>query len=460
MERMVVVGGGLVGTLLSVVLAKRGYAVDVYDLRPDPRRAHLVSTRSINLTLCDRGFKALDWAGVGEAVRAVCVPAYGRMIHDVQGRRTFQPYGNRREAIYSVSRNDLNRTLLDFAERQHGINFNFNQKCLGLDPSTAAAQFRHAETGEVTEVRARVIFGADGAHSAVRYRLQRTDRFNYSQEYWRQGYKELLVRASAGGWAAEKNVLHIWPRGHFMLIGFPNLDGSLTCSLHIPFEGEPSYASLRSEADLLRFFGESFPDALPLMPNLVEDFLTHPPTSMVTIKCSPWSFEDKVLLVGDAAHAIFPSYGQGANAGFEDCQTLHRCMEEHGDDWRAVFADYEARRKPNTDAIADLCVEHFSELRDLVGSPSFLLRKEIERRINQLYPESFKDLYSMITFTCLPYTEALRIDREQRVITDRLMGVPGVEGKLNSPELTGLIHELMGARLNGARPANQTTLAL
>jgi kynurenine 3-monooxygenase len=447
MKRMVVVGAGLVGALFSVLLARRGYGVDVYELRPDVRKSDFARDRSINLTLCDRGLKVLDSVGVGDAVRDISVPVYGRMMHDVNGDRTFQPYGNEQEAIYSISRNDLNKTLLDFAERQHEINFHFNEKCLAIDLNSPSIKLQNTQTGSITEVRAQRIFGSDGAHSAVRHRLQKTTRFNYAQQYWVQGYKELMVPAAvAGGWASEKNVLHIWPRGDYMLIGFPNFDGSFTCSLHIPFEGEPSYASLKTESDVLNFFAASFPDALPLMPNLLADFFTHPPNSMVTIKCSPWSFQDKVTLIGDAAHAIYPSYGQGANAGFEDCAVLSRCMELYGEDWTTIFAEYERERKPNTDAIADLCVEHFGELRDLVGTHSFLLRKKIERRINQRHPEKFKDLYSMITFTSLPYTEALRIDREQRVITDRLSAIEGIEEKLDSPEINSVIDGLMLTR--------------
>lgn len=445
-DSIVIVGGGLVGCVLAVCLADKGFRVDVYERGPDVRESDLSAGKSINITLCDRGLKALHEVGASDLVRRIAVPAYGRLIHAVDGGLTFQPYGNGGEAIHSVSRNELNRVLLDFAAGRPGISFFFEEKCVGLDLTTNTVEFVNQATGKRARRRASRVIGADGAHSAVRLQLQRKNRFNYSQQYWHQGYKELVVPARAdGGWTSEKNALHIWPRGEYMLIGFPNTDGSFTCALHLPFEGEPSFASLREQADLLDFFGRSFPDAVGSVSHLVEDFFTHPPGFMVTIKCSPWSFEDKVLLVGDAAHAIYPSYGQGANAGFEDCVTLAACVDEYGDDWAATFKEYERRRKPNTDAIADLCVEHFVELRELVGNPRFLLRKKIERRINHIFPDKFQDLYSMISFTCLPYTEALRISRQQDSLTERLLGVEGIEKKLDDQQADRLIEEMIQA---------------
>jgi kynurenine 3-monooxygenase len=297
-----------------------------------------------------------------------------------------------------------------------------------------------------------MIFGADGAYSAVRRQMQKKTRLNFSQQYWSQGYKELQVPASVNQkWTSEKNVIHIWPRGNYMLLGFPNLDGSFTCSLHLPFEGPLSFESIKTEADLRALFNDSFPDAVSLMPGLVDDFFTHPANSMITIKCAPWSYQNKVALIGDSAHSIFPSYGQGANAGFEDCGTLYDCMEKYGDDWCRVLNEFEKQRHPNTDAIADLCIEHFRELRDHVGTPTFLLKKEIERKLNEAYPEKYLDLYSMISFTQMPYTEALRVDREQRAIVDRIMSVKEVEKKLNSVEVNDLISNLMTTRSSAAK---------
>jgi kynurenine 3-monooxygenase len=446
MRKINIVGAGLVGAVLAVFLARRGHRVEVFDRMPDIRLAPRSSGRSINLTLCERGLRVLDGLGVGDAVRAISVPVYGRLIHDLRGEVTYQPYGNNGEAIYSVARGDLNRTLLDFAARHRDIAFHFQQACLDVDLDGPAVKLKNLESGEVTWRQADTVFGADGAHSAVRLRMEQKTRFNFSQRYWEQGYKELNAPASESGWVARRNAIHIWPRGDYMLICFPNMDGSFTCSVHIPFEGPLSFASIKTEADLLGLFRGSFSDAVEHLPDLARDFFSRPANAMVTIKCDPWSYRDTTALVGDAAHTIYPSYGQGANAGFEDCAVLDGCMESHGDDWTALLGDYERQRKPNTDAIADLCVEHFAELRDLVGTPGFLLRKEIERRINRLHPDKYKDLYSMITFTSLPYTEALRCEREQRDIVEQIMAHEDIERRLGGPEVDRLIDRLMARR--------------
>jgi kynurenine 3-monooxygenase len=440
MSKILITGGGLVGTLLAMYLSKRGNEVDVFERHPDLRQASIRSSSSINLTLCERGLKSLAGVGLGREIYDLAIPAYGRLIHSQEGELTYQPYGNNQEAIYSISRSDLNIALIDFAERHFDINFHFNKKCVGLNLNTLTAQFEDTMDKRVSSEQADIVFGADGAYSAIRFQLQKTNRFNFSQQYWEQGYKELKIPPTADGkWALEKNVLHIWPRGNYMLIGFPNRDGSFTCALHIPFEGELSYESIKTEADLRSFFEEAFPDVVERIPNLVEDFFSRTLNSMVTVRCNPWSFNDRVILIGDAAHAIYPSYGQGANAGFEDCATLDRCIEKYGQDWQAVFREYEKVRKPNTDAIADLCIEHFIEIRDLVGDPQFLLRKQIERKLNQLSPERYASLYSMITFTCLPYTEARRIDREQSVLVDKIMNIEGIEDKLDDPDIESLL---------------------
>lgn len=447
MPETIVVGAGLVGSLLSMVLAKRGHRVEVYDRMPDIRKSDRNSGRSINLTLCDRGLRVLDAFGVGGDVRARAVPVYGRLIHDVHGGLTFQPYGNRREAIHSIARADLNRVLLDYAEGEFGVGFHFEERCRAVDLDAPSIETEHAATGRVAVRRAERVFASDGAYSAVRMHMQKKTRLNLSQQYWEQGYKELSAPADArGGWMEEKNVIHIWPRGSYMLIAFPNVDGSFTCSLHLPFEGPLSFDSLRDERALLDFFEGAFPDAPAYMPRLVGEFFTHPVNPMVTIKCSPWSYRGRVSLIGDAAHSIFPSYGQGANAGFEDCAAVDDCMARHGDDWPAIMREFEERRRPNTNAIADLCVEHFVELRDLVGTPDFLLRKEVERKLNEAYPDKYKDLYSMITFTCMPYTEALRIDREQRAIVERIMSAEGAGLDPGGFGVERLIDDLMAAR--------------
>jgi len=444
METILVIGGGLVGSLLSTYLVRQGHEVHLFDRLPDFRKAKAPSGRSINLTICERGFTSLDRVGAGDLVRAIAIPCYGRMVHAADGSVEWQPYGNRREAIHSVSRNNLNRALLSLALEQPSLTCHFEQKCQEVDLEHLSVEFKDLRTGETSHWRGDRLFGADGAHSAVRLRLQRSQRFNLRQEYLDQGYKELNVPpAATGGWALEGNAIHIWPRGHYMLIGFPNLDRSFTLSLHMPFEGEPSFAAMRTPDDVQRLFERSFPDALPLLPNLVEDFFGRPEASMVTIRCSPWTYRDRVLLIGDAAHAIVPSYGQGANSGFEDCSVLADCIAESAGDWGRAFHRYESLRKPSAEAIADLALEHFHELRDLVGDPQFLLRKRIERRINELFPNRYCPLYSLVSFTNVPYVEALQRDRVQRTLIDRVQAIPGIADRLESEEIVDLIEQLI-----------------
>lgn len=462
METTFVVGAGLVGSVWSIYLARMGYEVHLFDRFPDFRNAKAAAGRSINLTICERGFASLDRIGAGDLVRSISVPCYGRIVHGGDGTLEFQPYGNQREAIHSVSRNELNRALLSMALEQPSLRCHFEHKCLEVDLDGPTVTFRDLRSGEITHRKAHRLFGADGAHSAVRLRMQRATRFNIHQEYLDQGYKELNVPpASSGDWALEGNAIHIWPRGRYMLIGFPNVDRSFTFSLHLPYEGDPSFASIRTPEDLLALFHESFPDALHLIPNLVEDFFHRPKASMVTIRCFPWTYRDRVALVGDAAHAMVPSYGQGANSGFEDCSVLADCLAESGGDWRQAFSRYESLRKPNADAMGELALEHFHELRDFVGDPEFLLRKRIERRINELFPDRYLPLYSLISFTSVPYVEALRRDREQRGLVDRVMALPGIREILDTDEVRSAIEDLMFDELTdlGVGPARITAPA-
>lgn len=444
-EKVVIVGTGLVGSLLGVYLARRGLRVELYDRRGDLRRHRAEGGRSINLTLCERGFRALDRVGVGERVRRQTIPAYGRVIHGRDGVPAFQPYGCRREAIHSISRNALNKILLDFAEEHPGIRLRFGHKCRSIDPAKPRAVFSNRETGTETEVVATRVFGADGAHSVIRRQLQKSGRLRCARQYLDQGYKELdLPPDRDGGWGLDKNAIHIWPRGRRMLIGFANLDGSFTMALHLPFEGEMSFGSVADEADLRALFRELFPSAEGLLPRLADDYFGRPATRMVTVRCFPWTFEDKVALVGDSAHAIVPSYGQGANFGFEGCSLLGDCLDAAGGDWRKAFERYEQRHHPNAEAIADLALEHFDVLQEHVSDPRFHLRTRLERRIDELYPETYSALYSLISFTDKPYTEARRIDREARGKIDRLLEIEGVEELLDRGEMDPFIRQAFG----------------
>lgn len=443
MEKILVVGSGLVGSLLSTYLARDGYEVHLYDRQQDPRNGRRRTGRSINLTICERGFAALDRMGIGDRVREISVPCYGRYIHSVDGTVEYQPYGNNREAIHSVARNELNDLLLEVALEQPGIHVHFEQKCLEVDLDAPEVVFQSLRTDEVTCVRADRVIGADGANSKIRNAMQAVPGFRQKQEFFEQAYKEISVPPSpSGGWALPADAIHIWPRRHYMLIGFPNRDFTFTFALHMPFEGKTSFASIRTPEALLELFRRSFPDALPYVPNLVEDYFNRPESKMITVRCYPWTYGGRVALIGDAAHAIVPSYGQGANCGFEDCSVLYDLLQASGGDWARTFNEYEMSRKPNADAIADMALEHFYELRDFVGASEFLLRKELERWVNVLYP-NYKSLYELVSFTNVPYAEAMRQDREQRALVDQLLAIPGIRQNRDAPEVRAMVDQFM-----------------
>jgi len=443
-----IIGAGLVGSLLSLYLAQKGNNVTIYERRPDMRKAGAGGGRSINLALSDRGWKALEGIGIGDDIRKVGIPMSQRIMHDVQGNLTYQPYGKEGQAIYSVSRGGLNMKLMDLAEANPNITLNFNQQVTNLDLKTNSISFHNPETGEDSKVEAERIFGADGAYSMVRLALQKTDRFEYSQSYLEYGYKELnIVPNEDGSWKLEKNALHIWPRGQYMMIALPNLDGSFTCTMFFPYEGEHSFSALKTEADVQKFFEEVFPDVVSMMPALTQDFFNNPTGSLVTVKCFPWRHEDKVVLIGDAAHAIVPFFGQGMNAGFEDCTILNQLMDAHNGDWETIFREFEAERKPNTDAIADLAVMNFVEMRDKVADPRFLLQKKIEAKINAKYPEQWIPLYTMVTFSPdMPYSQALKNGQKQEEIMQKLMKHIETEADFDKPEVQEIIREKMESK--------------
>ncbi len=432
MEKVIVVGGGLVGGLQAILLAKKGYDVHVYERRGDIREVDFIGGRSINLALSDRGWKALDIAEISDEIRSIAIPMYGRLMHSVEGELTHQAYGKEGQAIYSVSRGELNRKMVLKAAEMGNVSFYFNHRCLDIDVDTNELTFEN-EPGEIVKASADRIYGTDGAFSAVRQRLQKMDRFNFSQTYMTHGYKELIIPAGEGGeHLIDKNALHIWPRGQYMLIALANLDGSFTVTLFFPFEGERSFESLDSDEKIKSFFSEIFPDALPLMPNLIEDYHSNPTSSLCIIRCEPWNYKDKILLMGDAAHAIVPFYGQGMNAGFEDCSEWWRLVGAHGEEWGTVFSQFSTIRKPNGDAIADLALKNYIEMRDLVGDPDFLLRKKIEKKIYDKYPDRWVPLYSMVTFTHTPYSEALQLGLKQQKIMDKVMDIENIHEEWDS----------------------------
>ncbi len=419
--KITLVGSGLAGPLLAIELKRRGFAVELFERRPDMRKVRISAGRSINLALSTRGIHALKAAGIWPQIEPIIIPMRGRMMHAVSGDLTFQPYGkDETEVINSVSRAELNIALMNAAE-QHGVKIHFDQRCTGFDLRTGAAHLRDEESGAETTLAPEVIIGTDGATSAIRTELLKTPRFNFSQHYLDYGYKELTIPPTVDGkHAMEIHALHIWPRGSFMLIALPNIDGTYGCILFLPFAGENSFAQLNTEDDVRHFFARHFPDAAALMPKLAENFFANPTGSMVTIKCSPWHHDGRALLLGDAAHAIVPFFGQGLNCSFEDCTVLLGLLDRENSDWRRIFVDFERARKENTDAIADLAVENFVEMRDRVADPRFLFKKKAELALEAKFPGLFVPKYAMVTFHRVPYSVAAARGRIQDRILSEL----------------------------------------
>jgi kynurenine 3-monooxygenase len=426
-ERVVITGAGLVGSLWAVFLARHGYDVHVYERRSDMRAKGYAGGRSINLAMSHRGWNAAERAGIKERLEAVGIPLPGRMMHDVKGNTTFQAYGKEGQAIWSVNRAGLNLELLQIAGEYENVHLNFEHKCTGADLDSPRIHFEHEPTGTTKTVEADLIFGTDGAFSAIRYAMQRTDRFDYKQHYLAHGYKELNIPADANGsWLIEKNALHIWPRGNFMLMGMPNHDGSFTLTLYLPFEGDISFAALQTDEQILDFFQTWFPDALPLMPTLLHDFRANPTSSLVTVECSPWQWQNRMLLIGDSAHAIVPFYGQGMNAGFEDCTILDGMLTQFDHDWERIIPQFSDEHTKNGHAIAELAQRNFVEMRDKVGDPKFLLRKKMAAYLQSKYPD-WLPVYSQVTFSSTPYASALAADDAENQFFAEVLALPNIE---------------------------------
>jgi kynurenine 3-monooxygenase len=441
MKKATVVGAGLVGSLWTALLAKRGYRVDVYERRTDSRKAGYAGGRSINLALSNRGWKALERAGLAEAIAREAIPMSHRVMHAVDGSLVRQPYGKDGQAIYSVSRGGLNEQLMTLAEQSGNVHLHFDRKCVDVDLKTGAAAFESGD-GSVERVEPGLLFATDGAYSAIRSAMIKTDRYQYQQQYIDHGYKELHIPAGPdGSCQMEKNALHIWPRGGYMLIALPNPDGSFTLTLFFAWEGPESFASLPTTDDAEAFFARIFPDALSLMPDFRAQWDTNPASSLVIMRCDPWQFNGTVALIGDAAHAIVPFYGQGMNAGFEDCTVLDDLLDAHGEDWANVLPQYSRKQKPNGDAIAELALLNFIEMRDLVGQPEFLLQKKIEAWFSNKHPDRWTPLYTQVTFSHTPYSEALANGRRQEAIMREVMALPGIEERWDGAEVEALLLE-------------------
>lgn len=473
-KNIAIIGAGLVGSLLAIYLAKRGHRIRLFERRSDMRKASIAAGRSINLALSDRGLLALEKVGLADAIRSIAIPMHGRFLHLPDGSTTLQPYGKEGQYINSVSRATLNQKLMDLAEEQ-GIEIFFRHKCTDIDWNTNEITFENTldtppssglakpvsshqsqpapapptkqASPHLTKIKADLIFGADGAYSAARLQHQlQHDRFNYQQFYIDCGYKELTIPATpSGDFAMHVNALHIWPRKEFMLIALPNLDKTFTCTLFFPFEGEQSFSRLDTEAKVRAFFESQFADAVPLMPDYLHEFFHNPTSSLVTVKCFPWVREDRFALIGDAAHAIVPFFGQGMNCGFEDCRILDELMEWYGDDWEALLQEYQLQRKPDADAIADLAVNNFTEMRERVADPQFLLQKKIEARLHEKYPDKWVPAYSLVTFSPqVRYSEALRNGMRQDAIMHQFMQRHDIAERWNDDQLHHEIIQQLG----------------
>ena len=444
-KEITIIGAGLVGSLLAIYLLKKGYRVNIYERRGDMRKEVLSAGRSINRALSDRGIKALEEVGIMEEIRKISIPMHGRKMHMSDGSEAYQAYGKEGQFINSVSRGELNCRLMDEAEK-HGATIFFNHKLEEINWKENTIRFSGADT-DPSPLRFEILFGADGSYSAARltHQLQH-DRFQYQQYYINYGYKELHIPAGKNGeFLVEKNALHIWPRGNYMMIALPNTDGSFTCTLFFPFEGAPSFSTLDTKEKVTAFFEDQFPDAAKLMPGLADTFFSNQTSSLVTVKCYPWIREDQFALIGDAAHAIVPFFGQGMNAGFEDCSVLNGLIEKHGGDWKKILNEFQELRKPDGDAIADLAINNFTEMRDKVADKKFLLQKKIEAAFSAKHPDKWIPAYSMVTFSPqIRYSEALERGNRQQAIMDEIMSGAGAE----QGELTEEIENLMLNKLS------------
>ncbi len=441
-KKIAIVGSGLVGSLLAVYLRKLGHGVTVFDRRPDIRTIQF-SGRSINLAMSNRGWKTLKDVGLEDEIKKIAIPLDKRAMHVTDKPIYFQKYGKEGESIWSISRGVLNRKMIDFAE-SFGVEFKFEEKVWDVNLPEAKLYTGETEKGEWQEYKYDAIFGCDGAFSRVRHKMQRRSRFDYSQDFIDVGYKELTILPNSdGSHKLDKNSFHIWPRGKFMLIAMPNLDGSFTCTLFLPFEGKVSFDTLKTKEQAKAFFTTYFSDVMDDIDDLIHDFFSNPTSAMVTMKCYPWTYWDKVALVGDSAHAIVPFYGQGMNAGFEDIYVLNTLIKKYGDDWEKVFDAYQKERKPNADAIAELSYRNFVEMSSKTADANFLLQKKIEKHFAKKHPEKWIPAYSRVTFSDKPYAEALAAGDRQEKIMQQVMQLPDIDTKWDSKQVENMILDLL-----------------
>jgi kynurenine 3-monooxygenase len=443
-KKIIIVGAGLVGSLWAVYMRKAGYKVVIYERRSDIRKAEISAGKSINLALSARGWNSLNAAGIKADIEKIAIPMSGRIMHSEEGELTYQPYGKKEEAIYSVSRGHLNAIMMDLAEEKGNSTIHYNHQCLNADLKNGKITLKNLLTDEIFEDQADVVFAADGAYSAIRYNsMQKVDRFNFSQFYVEDGYKELLLPAGKdGSYQIEKNALHIWPRGRFMLIALPNEDGSFTCTLFMPYENhEHAFNDLDTDEKVDDFFKKVFPDFYDMMPNLVENWHQNPLSSMSITRCFPWTM-GKFALLGDSAHATVPFYGQGMNAGFEDCFVMWELYNKYGN-WKETFQEFQKIRKPDGDALQDLSLDNYYVMRDHVADKKFLLQKKIEAKLHKNYPDKWIPLYSQVSFSTIRYSEAYKNGKKQEKIMKEIMKISNIEEIWKSNEIEDKILSML-----------------
>ena len=442
-KEVTIVGAGLVGSLCSLFMTNRGYNVNVFERRNDLRSEIISAGKSINLALSTRGWTALKEAGVESEVKKIAIPVYKRVMHDIKGNLTDQPYGNEGQCIFSVSRVLMNLLMMNLAEN-NGANLFFNEKCIDVDFNNTQVKFENTLTKKHTNVKSDFIIGADGAFSKVREQMVKKYNHQYNYNEIDHDYKELLIPAGKkGSYLIEKNALHIWPRGKFMLMALANLDGSFTCTLFAPKKGENSFENLNNKKDVENYFYKLFPDFFELIPNLYEQWKTNPTSNLGIIRTYPWNVDDKGLLIGDSAHATVPFYGQGMNCGFEDCRILDNLLTKNESDIKKCFEDFSKMRKPNGDGVQDLSMHNFIVMRDRTADPKFLLQKKIEKKFSNLYPKKWTPLYSMVSFSNISYEEAWKIGMKQEKIMKEIMDIENIEKLWKNQEIMQKILNLV-----------------
>ena len=441
-KEITIVGAGLVGSLCSLYMTKRGYKVNIFERRNDLRSEIITAGKSINLALSTRGWTALKKAGVDKEIMKIAIPVYKRIMHDIDGRLTDQPYGNEGEAIFSVSRAQMNVLLMNLAEK-NGASLHFNEKCKDVNFEKSTVYFENTKSKKNQNVKSDFLIGADGAFSIVRAQMINKYKHDYEYNEINHDYKELLIPAGKdGSYLLDKNALHIWPRGNFMLMALANLDGSFTCTLFAAKKGENSFESLNTKQEVENYFANIFSDFNELVPDLYEQWNSNPTSNLGIVKTYPWHIKDTCLIIGDAAHATVPFYGQGMNCGFEDCRILDKLLDEY-DNLEDCFEKYSSVRKPNGDGVQDLSMHNFIVMRDKTANPKFLLQKKIEKKFSNLYPDKWVPLYSMVSFSNIEYSKAWEIGKKQEEIMKQIMLIPNIESIWNRNEIIEKINQLI-----------------